>query len=190
MGRRPAETAPDHDALLRTRAMTIIFVSIIPMLLISGLILYQFHRSYREKAYAHLETLVKKHKQNIDSFLREKSGDIRFLARTFSFEEMSQESFLRDRLETLQKEFDNVFVDLGVINARGIQVAYAGPFKLGRALYMDAGWFQEATKREVVISDVFLGLRGLPHFIVAVRENHNGMSWILRSTIDFVAFND
>ncbi len=190
MERRPEETAPDHDALLRTRALTIIVVSVIPMLLISGLILYQFHRSYREKAYAHLETLVKKHKQNIDSFLREKSGDIRFLARTFSFEEISRESFLEDRLESLQNEFDNVFVDLGVINAQGIQVAYAGPFKLGRALYLDAGWFLEAMKRDVVISDVFLGLRGLPHFIVAVRENQDGESWILRSTIDFVAFND
>ena len=190
-GSRPDETTGTHEeALLRTRALTIIVVSVIPMLIISGLILYQFHRSYREKAYAHLETLVKKHKQNIDRFLQEKSGDIRFLARTLGFEEMSREAFLQDRLEALQKVFDNAFVDLGVINDRGVQVAYAGPFKLGRALYLDADWFQEAMRREVVISDVFLGLRGLPHFIVAVRENQNGKSWILRSTIDFVAFND
>ena len=190
MERRSEDRDRDHEALLRTRALTIIVVSVIPMLLISGLILYQFHRSYREKAYAHLETLVKKHKQNIDGFLREKSGDIRFLARTFSFEEMREETFLQDRLETLQKEFNHVFVDLGVINAQGVQVAYAGPFKLARALYLEADWFQEAMKRDAVVSDVFLGLRGLPHFIVAVRENHNGKSWILRSTIDFVAFND
>jgi len=189
-GRQTAKTAGDHETLLRTRALTIIVVSVIPMLLISGLILYQFHRSYREKAYAHLKTLVKKHKQNIDRFLQEKSGDIRFLARTFSFEELSDESFLQDRLESLQREFGNDFVDLGVINAQGLQVAYAGPFKLGKALYSDAGWFQEAMKQEFVVSDVFLGLRGLPHFIVAVRENHNGMDWILRSTIDFVAFDE
>ncbi len=189
-GSRPDETTGTHEALLRTRALTIIIVSVIPMLLISGLILYQFHRPYREKAYAHLETLVKKHKQNIDRFLREKSGDIQYLARTFSFEEMGREAFLQDRLEALQRVFDNAFVDLGVINDRGVQVAYAGPFKLGRALYLDADWFQQAMRCEVVISDVFLGLRGLPHFIVAVRENQSGNPWILRSTIDFVAFND
>jgi two-component system NtrC family sensor kinase len=179
-----------NEAHLRNQALTIIIVSIVPMLLISSLILYQFHRSYSEKAYAHLETLVKKHKQNIDSFLKEKLGDIRFLTRTFSYEELKDESFLQDRLQTLQKEFDNVFVDLGVINYQGMQVAYAGPFKLGRALYADADWFQASMKQKAVISDVFLGLRGLPHFIIAVRENHNGEDWLLRSTIDFVTFND
>lgn len=181
----------DHDEVqLRAQALTIIIVSIVPMLLISSLILYQFHHSYREKVYAHLGTLVKKHKQNIDGFLKEKSGDIRFIVRTFSYEELSDESFLQDRLQALQSEFDNVFVDLGVVNGQGIQVAYSGPFKLGKALYSDADWFQKTMKQGIVISDVFLGLRGLPHFIVAVKDNHNGEDWILRSTIDFVAFND
>ena len=31
---------------------------------------------------------------------------------------------------------------------------------------------------------------GLPHFIVAVRDNWNGEPWILRATIDFATFND
>jgi two-component system NtrC family sensor kinase len=37
---------------------------------------------------------------------------------------------------------------------------------------------------------VFLGLRGLPHFIVAVKDNWNGENYILRATIDFVAFSN
>ncbi|MCK5724607.1 MAG: two-component sensor histidine kinase, partial [Gammaproteobacteria bacterium] len=82
-----------------------------------------------------------------------------------------------------------VFVDLGVISENGIQIAYAGPFKLGKALYSQADWFQKAMKSKYFISDVFLGLRGLPHFIVAVRDNWMGGKWILRATIDFVAFN-
>jgi two-component system NtrC family sensor kinase len=159
------------------------------MILVSGIILYQFQTSYHEKVYAHLETLVKKHKQNIDSFLKEKLGNIRSLAQTFSFGELSDESFLRDRLETLQQQYGPVFVDLGVINTHGIQVAYAGPFKLGKALYSEADWFQKAMKSKYFISDVFLGLRGLPHFIIAVRENWMGDNWILRATVDFVAFN-
>lgn len=186
----PPQALKNNETLLRTRAFTIIGVSILPMLLISALILYQFHRSYQEKAYAHLGTIVKKHKLNIDCFLGEKSGDIRFLARTFRFEELSDESFLQDRLETLQQEFDNAFVDLGLVNGQGVQVAYSGPFKLGRAVYADADWFRQAMTRKFVVSDVFLGLRGLPHFIVAVRENTNGQDWVLRSTIDFVKFNN
>jgi two-component system NtrC family sensor kinase len=90
----------------------------------------------------------------------------------------------------LQQEYGPVFVDLGVVNERGVQVAYSGPFKLGRALYSEAGWFKKAIQREYFISDVFLGLRGLPHFIVAVRDNYKGQNWLLRATIDFVAFNN
>jgi two-component system NtrC family sensor kinase len=159
------------------------------MVLVSAIILYQYRNSYHEKVHDHLEALVKKHKQNIDSFLKEKLADIRFLANTFSYEELSDESFLRDQLASLQREFGPVFVDLGVINSRGIQVAYAGPFMLDKALYSSAGWFQKAIGNPYFISDVFLGLRGLPHFIVTVKDNWKGDSWILRATIDFVAFN-
>jgi two-component system NtrC family sensor kinase len=168
----------------------VIIVSVTPMVLVSGILLYQFQSSHREKIYAHLGELVQNHKQNIDNFLKERLGNIRFLASTFSFEELNNELFLQDRLYTLQQDFGPVFVDLGVVNERGIQTSYAGPFKLGGAHYGDAAWFSKALEKDYFISDVFLGLRGLPHFIVAVRDNWNGENWILRATIDFVAFSD
>ena len=179
-----------YRLLKRNLLLSVVLVSITPMILVSGIILYQFKMSYHEKINAHLEELVHKHKQNIDSFLREKLGDIQSLAKNFTFEQMKDESFLQDRLKLLHQSYGPVFVDLGVINAEGEQVAYAGPFKLGRAKYSDAGWFHEASEREYYKSDVFLGLRGLPHFIIAVRENWKGTKWILRATIDFVAFNN
>jgi two-component system NtrC family sensor kinase len=178
-----------YRSITRNIIVIILVVSLTPMFLVSGIILYQFQNSYREKIFDHLGELVEKHKQNIDGFLAEKLNDIRFLAGTFSFEELSDGSFLEDSLNTLQREFGPVFVDLGVVNERGIQIAYSGPFRLGRALYSDAEWFKKALQSEYFISDVFLGLRGLPHFIVAVKENWKGERWILRSTIDFVAFN-
>jgi len=178
-----------YRSLIRNMLLIVIIVSFTPMILVSGIILYQFQTSYHEKVHAHLKELVQKHKQNIDSFLQEKLGDIRFLADNYTFEELSDESFLVDRLESLQKNFGLVFVDLGVIRENGIQAAYAGPFKLGKALYSEADWFQKAMKKKYFISDVFLGLRGLPHFIIAVRDNWMGKKWILRATIDFVAFN-
>jgi len=189
MEKEKRREAAYYRSITRNIIMIILVVSLTPMFLVSGIILYQFQNAHREKIFDHLGELVEKHKQNIDSFLAEKLNDIRFVARTFSFEELSDESFLEDRLNTLQQEFGPVFVDLGVVNERGIQVAYSGPFRLGKALYSDAEWFKKALQREYFISDVFLGLRGLPHFIVAVRETWKGERWILRSTIDFVAFN-
>ncbi len=179
-----------YRSLTRKMILTIILVSVTPLILVSSTILYRFHVSYHEKVRAHLQELVLKHKQTIDNFLKEKLGDIRFLSETFCFDELKDASFLQDRLDLLQQSFGPVFVDLGVVNSRGLQVAYAGPFRLGEALYFEADWFKRAMKTRYFISDVFLGLRGLPHFIVAVKDNWMGDPWIMRATIDFVAFNN
>lgn len=178
-----------YRSLIRNIVILVIAVSFTPMFLVSGIILYQFRDSYREKIHDHLGELVLNHKQNIDTFLQEKLKHIRFLAKSYSFEELSKESFLQDQLFNLQEGFSPFFVDLGVVNERGVQVAYAGPFKLAGAVYSDADWFKKALERPYYISDVFLGLRGLPHFIIAVQEDWEGRPWILRATIDFVAFN-
>jgi len=182
-------TIPYYRSLNRNIILTIVSVSIIPLILVSSTIYLQYRSSYHEKVYAHLQELVHKHTQNIDSFLSEKLAEIKFLASSFGFEQLARESFLREKLEALQKDYGPVFVDLGVINARGEQIAYAGPFRLAQANYSDAEWFRQAMQRKYFISDVFLGLRGLPHFIVAVRNSFQDNAWILRATIDFVAFN-
>ncbi len=87
-----------YRSLTRKMLLTIIIVSFTPLIMVSSIILYQFNLSYHEKVEAHLEELVLKHKQNIDSFLNEKLGDIRFLAETFCCEELTKESFLQDKL--------------------------------------------------------------------------------------------
>lgn len=190
MDKETNKTSAYFPLFIRTRILSVIIFTVMPLILVSCIILYQFRSSYHEKFYAHLETLVKKHKINIDSFLNERLGDISFMVDAYEFEELRNESFLKGRLESLQKIYGPVFVDLGLINSEGVQLAYAGPFKLGKAVYLDAEWFQKAKESSCVISDVFLGLRGLPHFIVAARKVHNNHMWILRATIDFAAFND
>lgn len=159
------------------------------MILATSIILKQFNTSYREKIHAHLEELIQNHRQSIDTFLKEKLRNIRFLMESSRYSELSNEDFLRQKLQLLQKEYGFVFVDLGVVNEKGNQVSYAGPFMLSHANYSDAKWFQKAIKTKYYISDVFTGLRGHPHFIVSVRNTFNGKDWILRATIDFGTFN-
>ena len=182
-------TNPYYRSLNRNIIFTIVSVSIIPLVLVSSTIYLQYRSSYHEKVYAHLQELVHKHTQHIDRFLTEKLAEIKFVAGSFGFEQLARESFLREKLEAMQQDYGPVFVDLGVINARGEQIAYAGPFKLAQANYSDAEWFRQAMQHKYFISDVFLGLRGLPHFIVAVQNSYQDSVWILRATIDFVAFN-
>ncbi|MFZ7125900.1 MAG: sensor histidine kinase [Desulfobacterales bacterium] len=179
-----------YRSLRRKIRFIVILVSFIPLIIVSSGILFQFHTSYREKVRAHLETLVKKHKQNIDHFLSERQNNISFLATTYSYNELSDNAFLSIQLQKLQATYGNVFSDIGVVREDGTQISYAGPYALAKAQYADAEWFQKAIHADTFTSDVFLGLRGFPHFIVTVRRYSNGSPWILRATVDFVAFND
>jgi two-component system NtrC family sensor kinase len=178
-----------YRSLTRNIILIIMGVSVIPLLLISGTIRYFFQSYYQEKVLDHLKVLVRKHSQNIDSFLNERLANIQVQVDSYTFDQLSNESFLKERLEIIQKDYGHGFVDLGVVNEHGIQVAYAGPFELRQANYSEAPWFKEAIQQDTYVSDVFPGLRGIPHFIVAVRGVHNGSKWILRATVDFDKFN-
>jgi two-component system, NtrC family, sensor kinase len=174
----------------RRVAMIVIVVSLTPLILVTGIILFRFNTFSHEMVQAHLEEMVLKHKHNIDFFLQEKLSDIRHLSRSFDLDTFKDEKFLKQRLDILQDEYSSVFVDLGLINEQGRQVAYAGPFRLEAAYYGDAAWFKQAISTKHYISDVFLGLRDQPHFIVSTRmTGEDDSHWILRATIDFHAFN-
>jgi two-component system NtrC family sensor kinase len=178
-----------YQLLIRKMVLIVIVVSFTPLLLISGTILYSFSVSYHEKVIAQLQELVLKHKQNIDSFLNERLADIRTMATSYGIDDLSNETTVNRLLEMLKEEHQDVYVDLGLIDDQGLQIAYAGPFQLAQANYLHADWFSKATQRDEFISDVFLGLRGSPHFIVAVTKHWQGRKWILRATVDFEAFN-
>ena len=167
----------------------VVAISLVPLLITGAIILYQFRDAYQAKVLDHLEELVQKHSQNIDSFLTDRLGDIRVLARASTLQELKNSEFLRRRLEILREEYGGAFVDLGLVNAHGVQVAYAGPFNLAQADYSKAKWFEKTLAGEHYISDVFTGLRGTPHFIVAVKKGCDSNCFILRATIDFEHFN-
>ena len=166
-----------------------IAVSFAPLILVSGIILSRFSVSYEEKLNAHLGELVLKHSQNIDGFLLEKLSNIKFIARSFSVDKLKNKEFLVNNLAALKTEYGSVFEDLGVIDEKGMLETYAGPFKLENVSYSDTEWFRRAIKSDFFISDVFLGLRGTPHFIITARQMSNRKPWILRATISFGAFN-
>jgi two-component system NtrC family sensor kinase len=178
-----------YRGLGRTMLLMILLVSFVPVALVSGLIYLQLQAAYQEKVASQMRALVLKHSLQIDEFLQERLANIQYLTRALSLTQLADESFLREKLSHLKQVYGTVFVDLSLVDADGTLAAYAGPFQLGKASYASAAWFQQALRHDYTISNVFLGLRGLPHFIVAVRLNHDQRDYILRATIDFVAFN-
>jgi two-component system NtrC family sensor kinase len=178
-----------YKSLMHKMLVTIMTVSFIPVFLVSSTIFYQFRISYKEKIYAQFMDIVQKHTMNIDMFLTTKLQEIQYLSRSVAMQKLAENMFLQQKLILMQQAYGPVLVDLGVIDDQGSQTAYAGPYSLAQAHYADAGWFRKVMADSYDISDVFLGLRGVPHFIVAVRNYQDGKPWILRATIDFEAFN-
>ena len=180
-----------YRSLLRNVVITILLTAMTPTVVVSMFILNEFRTSYQKKVYDHLDLLTRKHKRSIDMFLEEKLMDIRMLANANRFEELRDGSILNRKFVEMQRAFDRSFVDLGVVDHEGRQIAYAGPHGLTGVSYSDTDWFKQAIANPYFISDVFKGLRGEPHFIVTVRQEHNGNNpWILRATIDFGEFNN
>lgn len=178
-----------YAALTRKISILLVVVSLTPLYLLSALVAYQFHTSYQAKVMAHLREMVTKHRQSIDSFLQERLANIRVLLEAGSLEHLSNHNDLNELLSTLQIRYSGDFVDIGLVDANGTQVAYAGPYKLEEVNYSNADWFQHAMRNEYFISNVFLGMRRQPHFIVAARRTWKGNDYILRATIDFESFN-
>ena len=169
--------------------MIIILVSFTPLILIAGVIGYYFETSYREKVMEHLHELVEKHQELINSFLDDKLSYIKVLADSYTYDQLTDQTFLQNKLVILQNAYSGVFVDLGVVNSDGVQISFAGNLKLLNADYSNAEWFREAIHRDYYLSDVFLGLRRTPHFTICVKKRHGDAEWLLRATIDFKAFN-
>jgi two-component system NtrC family sensor kinase len=115
---------------------------------------------------------------------------VNFIASAYSFEELADERTINRVFRVMKKEFGG-FVDLGLIDSSGFQVSYAGPYELRGKNYADQAWFQTVKVRGNYVSDVFLGYRQFPHFVIAVSHlTDRGDTWFLRATIDTDRFNN
>jgi signal transduction histidine kinase len=107
-----------------------------------------------------------------------------------SFKQLSDPRVLSRVFINLKASFGG-FVDLGLIDSNGVQKTYVGPYILQGKNYRDQEWFKEVLLRGYHVSDVFLGHRNFPHFVIAVKhELQDGSFYILRATIDTARLNE
>ena len=164
-------------------------IIIAPLMITAAVNLHQFRKAYQTKVSNELSVMIERHSLTVDSFINDRLSDIRVIAREHPIERLSEPEFLRRILSLMREEYHGAFVDIGLVDSSGVQVAYAGPFNLLMADYAAATWFQDAMASESVISDVFAGLRGSPHFIVATQKRYGNELYVIKATIDFEAFN-
>ena len=177
-----------YTSVRRFILITMILVPSIPFLMVIGIGYHYFSLSIENSTIASMKRIVADHRQMISSFLSERKNDLEMIVNTVSFDEITQPERLSSLFVQLQKT-SSAFSDLGIFDKNGLHVAYHGPYNLTGKIYRDAPWFQETLKNGVYISNVFLGFRNVPHFIIAVAGRRNGDSWVIRATVDSQQFN-
>jgi two-component system NtrC family sensor kinase len=165
-------------------------VSIGPLILLGGAIYYQFGKLYKERIEDQIRHMARSQSNAVDVFLRERTTILAIIVETHTFESLKDQDNLSRLFKLINRRAEALgLVDLGVIDDQGRQLAYAGPYNLKGLDYYQQPWFDEAIRRGKYISDVYMGFRQVPHFIIAVKGETGNSSWLLRATIDSDIFN-
>ncbi|MDA3790772.1 MAG: ATP-binding protein [Desulfobacula sp.] len=160
----------------------LIAAAFLPLVVIGGGMYVYMTRTIKHKTMEALKTEAVSHKKTIDSFLTERTMDLKLLSENNSLSKMISPGTIEQVLSSLQNQLP-CFQDLGIIGQDGDHLAYTGPYDLATKNYRDAFWFKAVMAKGIYVSDVFTGFRNEPHFIIAVKRNEGQKVWIFRATI-------
>lgn len=181
----PSKSCEIHRLIL----IPMILVPAIPLLLSAAIGFYAFSETTRGYAISSLRQAAVDHQKMIDDFLRERRGDLESFLSLLPPKALTGAPAKREVTIMLQSS-DGAFQDMGIIGPNGTHTAYAGPYNLFNKDYQQAPWYVETLKRGYYISDVFLGYRNVPHFVIAVARRINNQPWVLRATVNSAVFEN
>ncbi len=175
---------------LRVNLIIVPFLAaLIPLMIMAVINYYQDYNAYKTENNYTISHLLSNSKRSLQFAIEERRAVLSLIARGRTLKDLSDDARLMATLRDLKESFGD-FVDLGIIDDGGNQTFYAGPYKLKDINYMNQSWFHEVSLRGTYVSDVFMGYREFPHFVIAIaRELENGKFYILRATIDTKLLN-
>lgn len=179
-----------YRALMWQAGLSISLIAVLPLLVMTWINYSQFEETFHQELIRPVARFTANAKRSLEAFLRERISALDLIIREKSITELSDKKALSRLLSNMKEAFGG-FVDLGLIDPEGNQVSYAGPYDLAGKNYSQQPWFHEVQLRNIYISDVFMGYRHFPHFVIAVHDDRpeNG-GWVLRATIDSEVVNE
>jgi signal transduction histidine kinase len=159
-------------------------VSLVPLIVMTAVDHELTRRAVKLEHVSRLVRSASNAEQFVTHFMQERVSALKLTVRELKYEQIANPKELVAVLRNLKLAFGG-FVDLGVINDTGEQVAYVGPFDLKGIDYSNEFWFSECQRKGSYVSEVFPGHRNVPHIIVAVKgSSPENLSYILRATLD------
>jgi two-component system NtrC family sensor kinase len=163
-------------------------VALIPLILMAVIDYNVAQNAIESEILLRTSRIVSNTRRSISFFLDERKLALNFIIHDNSLEALNNPERLAEILDNLKKSIGG-FCDIGVIDESGVQVNYVGPYDLIGADYSHQAWYREVIERHVYISDVFLGMRHVPHFVIAIRHNRpDGSFFVLRASLDMDRF--
>jgi two-component system, NtrC family, sensor kinase len=184
----PTKDFPYFRRIWNTVVVTLLAAAFVPLVIIGGGMYFYMSSLLKQKTVESLRTDALDLKNSIDRFLAERTKDLQLISENIGMDGLGNPTILASVFFSLQQRLP-CFEDLGVIDEDGRHLAYVGTYDLLSKNYSDAEWFQTALSRGVYISDVFLGHRQVPHFVIAVKSENSRGIWFLRATIDTEYFH-
>lgn len=171
-----------YSRMFRSLVTGMMLVSLIPLAAIGGANFLPFYHLNRSLVLEQHGNFLRYHKASVESFLEGLVAEVVSMANNYRLEELLSGEL--ERLYKMVKQRGGLFEDLGIIDSLGNHLQYLGPYDLGGRNYRNTEWFHQVVEKGLYVSDMFLGFRGVPHFVIAVKRTDGDDFWILRATVN------
>lgn len=163
--------------------VTLLVASLVPLIVIGGGVYFYLTSVIKQKTIETLRMHSVDLKKQVDEFLSERTKDLRLISENMGLSGLRDPDKLQKVFNSLQRQLP-CYSDLGIIDDRGNHLSYIGPYDLIMKNYRETDWFKTVIARGEYVSDVFLGFRNVPHFVIVVKAFGNQGDWFIRATID------
>ena len=180
---------PQYRRLRQNVIIITSLVALAPLVVLTILNYMQDEDAYRVESRFAVSQVLSNTKRTLESVIEERRAALALVIREKPYDMLNSDSALAMTLSNLKKSFGG-FIDLGLVESSGIQSYYTGPYDLKNRDYQDQAWFHEVILRGEYVSEVFMGYRNFPHFVIAFKHEYGlDQFYILRATLDMELLN-
>ncbi len=145
------------------------FFAIIPLVIVVTITYFWIYEIVHDDFRNNLRWQMEEARHTLEFFISERKSALKFIVSSYPDEYFSDEKKFFKLFSDFKREFEGI-VDMGIVNSKGIQTIYVGPYQLKGKDYSQTEWFKEMTLKSEYVTDVFLGYRKIPHFSIIIKK--------------------
>ncbi len=185
----PYKSLFDYQRIWRLCFVILVVVSLVPLFILAFIDFNVTRVAIKSENMLRGARTTSNTRRAVAYFLEERKSALQLIVELDDFRSFQRKERLGEMLSALKNSFGG-FIDLGIIDENGKQLAYVGPHNLEGKEYKGQAWFKQAADQGTYISDVFLGYRDSPHLVIAVKHFTDKDHYkIFRATLDTTKFN-